>query len=119
MTLNLLARAAYENSEIHGFWDDEPQPNRGPEAHATYLGNKLMLIVGEVSEAHEELRKNTDPRHTYYREDGKPEGVAFELADVLIRVFDLAFAIGVDLDAAVAEKAAYNATRPAKHGKAF
>lgn len=39
-----------------------------------------------------------------------------ELADVLIRVFDIAGRYEVDLDRAVAVKHAYNATRPARHG---
>jgi NTP pyrophosphatase (non-canonical NTP hydrolase) len=34
-----------------------------------------------------------------------------ELADVLIRLFDYAGAYNLDLDGAVAEKRAYNATR--------
>lgn len=46
----------------------------------------------------------------------KPEGVASELADVLIRIGHLAGALGADLELAVEEKMQYNATRPRRHG---
>lgn len=119
-TLAEIQAAAHENSRAHGFWDDQPADDSVESvAFATYLGNKLMLTVGEVAEGHEELRKNPDPRHIYYRADGKPEGMPFELADVIIRVADIAQRIGVDLGALVAEKHAYNLTRPPKHGKEF
>lgn len=46
----------------------------------------------------------------------KPEGFPIEIADALIRIFDLAGAHGIDLDEAVRIKMAYNATRPVRHG---
>lgn len=49
----------------------------------------------------------------------KPEGVAVELADCIIRCLDTMYSLGVDIDDVVAEKMAYNATRPHKHGKAY
>ena len=56
----------------------------------------------------------------YYREkDGKPEGVPFELADIVIRCFDMADAFGIDLEAAILEKHEFNKTRPYLHGKKF
>lgn len=112
-----LAILAHENSRDHGFWDDAPAV--GSDAYATYLGNKLMLIVGEVAEAHEELRKDTNPKQIYYREDGKPEGFLFELTDVLIRLMDLYGSLGIDPQTLVTVKMDYNASRPAKHGKNF
>ena len=47
---------------------------------------------------------------------GKPEGFPAELADLLIRVGDLAAALGIDLDFEVRRKMAYNETRPYRHG---
>lgn len=108
--LNGLCVELHEAQSNKGFWD-----NFG----INFLDQKLMLIVGEVAEAHEELRSNDDPLHVYYREDGKPEGFAFELADVFIRLADLAAALGIDLGARVAEKHAFNQTRPPKHGRLF
>lgn len=49
----------------------------------------------------------------------KPEGVAVELADAVIRIADLCGYLGIDLDAVISEKMAYNETRPFKHGKRF
>ena len=46
----------------------------------------------------------------------KPMGFAVELADILIRVGDLAGFLGIDLDEAVRLKMAYNRTRPHRHG---
>lgn len=46
----------------------------------------------------------------------KPEGVASELADVVIRVADLCGLYGIDLNAALEEKMAFNKTRPYRHG---
>lgn len=100
-----------------------------------HYSEKLLLIVSEVTEAHDELRKGKGMTETYYsggrREedsmgnysgpliDGKPEGVPSELADVVIRAFDLAHEAGIDLAAMIDEKLTYNATRPFKHGKKF
>lgn len=119
-----LVIEAHLNSLKHGFWDDCPvwDTVRAGESVelATYYGNKLMLIVGEVAEAHEELRKNADASHVYFRNsDEKPEGLGYELADVIIRVFDLAGAAGIPLAEYIDTKMAFNADRPAMHGKNF
>lgn len=94
-----------------------------------YYGNRLMLIVGEIAEAHEELRLGKDFAERYYsgepfthdddKFEGKPEGVPSELADVVIRAFNLAYEANIDLASVIEEKLAYNATRPRMHGKKF
>lgn len=43
----------------------------------------------------------------------------FELADIVIRCFDMADAFGIDLEAAILEKHEFNKTRPYLHGKKF
>jgi NTP pyrophosphatase (non-canonical NTP hydrolase) len=109
------------------------------------ITEKLALIHEEVSEALGEIRSGHDPLHVYYRhkrtgtvvaeqhyEPGdwadpksrlvpcyKPEGFMIELADAAIRIADLAFLVGGDLEAAIKEKAEYNRTRPYKHGRKF
>lgn len=88
-------------------------------AQAERAGNRLLLIVGEVIEAHEEIRAGRDLTETYHREDGKPEGVPSEVADILIRLLDFAGEYGIDLAAITEEKLAFNSTRPYKHGKNF
>ena len=45
--------------------------------------------------------------------------IVSELADVIIRVGDLAGVYGIDLETAVVRKMNYNRTRPHKHGKAY
>ena len=67
---------------------------------------KLMLTVSELSEAMEAHRKNLQDDKLPHR-----HGVEVELADAVIRIFDLAGALGFDLGAAIAEKLQYNLTR--------
>ena len=91
-----------------------------------YYANKLLLVVSEVVEAHDELRKGRAVDETYYPTycDGatgpfKPEGVESEIADVVIRCFDFADEAGLDLAAMIREKLLFNASREKLHGKAF
>lgn len=89
------------------------------EDYDAYVGNRIMLIQGEGAEAHEEVRSGHELTETYYRADGKPEGVGAELADIVIRVFDTAIELGIDLETRLVEKMTYNAGRPAMHGRKF
>lgn len=49
----------------------------------------------------------------------KPEGLAVELADCIIRCLDTMQSLGVDIEAVIEEKMGYNSSRPYKHGKKF
>ena len=82
-----------------------------------HLVAKTALISCEVSEAIEELRSGHAPNEVYESAGGKPEGYPTELADIIIRTLDLAYMLSIDIDAAVQEKLAFNATRGHKHGK--
>lgn len=55
-------------------------------------------------------------RETCKARDKKPEGIAVELADCIIRILDWAGKEGVDMDAIIRKKMAYNRTRPYRHG---
>jgi len=91
----------------------------------TETGNRQMLIVGEIIEAHEEIRAGHQDDETYYAagakhpDDGslqKPEGVPSEYADAFIRLMDECGKKNIDLAAAVKEKLDYNNTRSPLHG---
>lgn len=79
-----------------------------------YMLSRLSLVHSEVSEAVEAIR--VGETETYLRDDGKPEGLGAELADIVIRVFDFAESIGVDMEAEIATKHAFNHGRPHRHG---
>lgn len=108
-TLREMQKAAYANSAAHGFHEGVFQTT--PEA----VTAKLMLVVGELSEAVEEIR-NGHPYDKVYFSGEKPEGFGIELADAIIRLLDTAEMVGVDLQDAVTLKHNYNLTRPHKHG---
>lgn len=69
-------------------------------------GELLMLIVSEIAEAMEGVRKDIMDDKLPHR---KMEEV--ELADALIRIFDYAGAHGLDIEGAYQEKRAYNKER--------
>jgi NTP pyrophosphatase (non-canonical NTP hydrolase) len=95
---------------------DEDRPARPTQDERDFAGRVIVLlalITTEVAEAIEEARGG---RFRERSEDGKPEGLPAELADVVIRCFDLAGGLGIDLAGAIERKAAYNATRPTRHG---
>lgn len=71
------------------------------------VSQKLCLTHSEVSESMEGHRKNL-------MDDKLPHRKMFEveLADAVIRIFDLAGATGCDLGGAIVDKLAFNAVRP-------
>lgn len=106
MTLNELRDRAHSTSRAKGWYDHDDGCRN--------LGEMLSLIHSELSEALECWRVNDmAPRN---RGDGKPEGFPSEIADVLIRCFDLCGYLGIDIERAVIEKMSYNQSRPYRHG---
>ncbi len=81
------------------------------------LPERIALIHSEASEALESYRRDEPLVWFRVKEDGtqKPEGLAIELADVVIRVADLCGAMNIDLDKAILLKSAYNETRSFRH----
>ena len=91
-------------SSESGWWTDL-------QTGGTLKGKKnipelLMLVVSELGEAMEGHRKNKMDDHLTHR-----RMLEVELADALIRIFDMAGGMGLDVAGALAEKLAYNAQR--------
>src|ERR1041384_7608282 len=99
-TLNELARRCHEANVT--WWID---PRTGTRMTRN-TGELLMLCVSELAEAMEGHRKDLMDDHLPHR-----PMFEVELADCLIRIFDLAGAHHLDLDGAFEEKMAYNAQR--------
>ena len=128
--LNELAKEIHKTAVEHGWWNLAPS-----------FGEVVALCHSELSEALEEYRDGrpmlwrkcmTSEGDTPCMEGGcgdwtdsvcelsclspKPEGIAVEMADCIIRILDWAAHEGVDMDAVVKAKMEYNRTRPYRHG---
>lgn len=93
----LAARSGWWTSRLTGEPLDFSQVN---------VGEKLMLIVSEVAEGMEGHRKDLMDDKLPHR-----KMLEVELADALIRIFDLAGFLQYDLAGAVIEKLAFNQVR--------
>lgn len=104
MTIVELVQKSHQQAVTKGWWDEDRS-----------LVEALMLVVGELSEAVEELRDGRQPGEIYSN-NGKLEGVPIELADALIRLGDLCGEFGIPLQTAIDLKLKFNETRPYRHG---
>lgn len=124
-SITTMMQEAHRIAVDKGWWPKPPAPSRNiPEA--------LALIHSEISEALEEYRKTpelatlnltTEAPLREYVDDGrviretlrKPEGFGVELADVAIRVFDLAQKLNIPLADLIWQKMLYNDQRQWRH----
>lgn len=102
-----LVNEAHENATRKG-WHDEKRS----------FGELIALCHSELSEALEEHRNGHSETEIYYNENkpDKPEGIPIEVADVIIRIFDMCGLYGIDLENAITTKMEYNKSRPHRHG---
>jgi NTP pyrophosphatase (non-canonical NTP hydrolase) len=129
MQINETVKKAHQTAVDKGFWD-KPEWN---------LGEKLMLITSELGEALEAdrtgryankdlfslfLEGNGDAivnEESYVENFKKHMKDSFEdeMADAVIRIFDLAGKMNVDLEYHIRHKMQFNSTRDKLHGKKY
>lgn len=101
--INEMTKIIHEDNVNAGWWTDLTTG----EKKDRNVGELLALVHSEVSEALEGYRKNL-------KDDKLPHRSMFEveLADVFIRIFDLAGGHNLDLGGAILEKLHFNRVRP-------
>ncbi len=120
--INKLATKIHANNKNKGFYEGEKN-----------IGEMLCLIHSEVSEALEADRKGrytktniemvnayvNDEDFVHHFKNQVKDTFEDELADVMIRVMDLAAFKGINLEEHIKAKMKYNHTREYKHGKKY
>lgn len=113
--LNKLSEYIHNNNKDKGFYDEPKEPEK-----------LLVDMVEEIGEMNNAIRKGLfaskieDQNAAELLEDYVKQNKSafeFELADLIIRCFDAAGYMNVDLMFFIKQKLLYNQTRPYKHGK--
>jgi NTP pyrophosphatase (non-canonical NTP hydrolase) len=102
MTIDDLQKLAHSRSREAG-WYTDLSTGKDKERND---GEMLMLMVSEIAEAMEGIRKNLMDDKLPHR-----KMTEVELADCMIRIADYAEYKGYDLSSAIEEKMAYNLHR--------
>jgi NTP pyrophosphatase (non-canonical NTP hydrolase) len=120
--LTNLAKEINKENHNKGFWDTEdkfysafnPADSFDLSLDKALMVQKLALIVSEISEGIEGLRKDAQDDHL-----PQYDSLSVELADTLIRILDFCGYYGINIGKITKEKLLFNRSRPHKHGKEF
>lgn len=106
LSLDDYIKESYFTADDKGWHDVKPERT---------FGDLIALCHSELSEALEEYRKGNSTFKIYFK-NKKPEGVPIEMADLLIRVFDMCMHLEIPIEKALKIKMDYNKTRSYRHG---
>lgn len=124
--LNEASQKIHEANKEKGFYDKPRE-----------IGTLLMLVVSELSEALEADRKSIHANFSAYQEklESEPDRAELkqpylfqefikdsfedEIADAMIRLFDLCGYLNIDIENHIKLKLQYNKNRTHKHGKNY
>lgn len=116
-SVNEIVQAAHENAVNKGFYDSigsrcgyldkQGQKALSHESRTDFVLSQLAMVLGEGGEAIKAIQR----RGIYSEEFGE------ELADIVIRVCDLAGYLDINLGKAIHRKMEFNQERPRLHGK--
>jgi hypothetical protein len=102
---DILQYECHQAAKSAGWWID-PKTGASITDNPYCFSSKLCLVHSEISEAMEGDRKDLMDDKLPHRKMRE-----VELADAVIRIFDMAGAYQMDLAGAIAEKMAYNQSR--------
>lgn len=118
--INELIQTIHAQNIKKGFWENPKE-----------IGTLLMMVNSELVEALEADRENrytneTDKKELFNSKNFKEtfenrikNTFEDELADAVIRIFDICGSRGIDLTWHIVKKMKYNETRPYKHNKKY
>ena len=102
MNIAQWTEEVHDNAVDHGWWEEERS-----------FGEVVALCHSELSEALEAYR-NGEPM--VWINGGKPDGIAVEMMDCIIRILDWFGKENIDAEQILYLKHTYNKGRPYKHG---